>query len=220
MNWDFGDGQTSTEINPEHSYSEDGEFTVELIVIKTDNCHDTIIKTITIKPTPIVELGNDTVMEACSSIQLNAQNSGSLFLWSTGEDSQTIELDILNRDTTVWVVVEENACIGGDTILIEVEAVQKQLFFPNAFSPNDDGNNDLFAPIGSTDDISFYQFLIFNRWGQMVFETKNPSEGWDGIYSDKPCPMGVYIYKVNYSMGNFCSEIKNYSEIKTVTLVK
>ncbi len=220
MNWNFGDGQTSTEINPEHSYSEAGDYFVELIVSKTDDCHDTIIKTITIKPSPLVDLGNDTIVPACSSLLFDANNPSSLFLWSTGEDSQSIEIDILNKDTTVWVVVDKDGCLSGDTVFIEVEPIQNQLFFPTAFSPNGDGNNDFFVPLGNTDDISFYQFLIFNRWGQLVFETENPHEGWDGNSSDKASPFGVYTYKVNYRMGKFCSEIKDYSELNTVTLVK
>ncbi len=220
MNWDFGDGQTSTEINPEHSYSEAGEYSVKLIVLKTDDCNDTIIKTITIKPSPIVNLRNDTIVPACSSLSFDAANSGSLFLWSTGEESQSIEIEILNKDTTIWVMVDKNACLAGDTVIIEVEPTQNQLYFPTAFSPNGDDINDLFVPLGNTEDVSLFQFSIFNRWGQMIFETDNPFEGWDGKYSGNTSPMGVYTYKVTYRMGKFCSEIKDYSEINTVTLVK
>ena len=219
MNWDFGDGQTSTEINPEHYYSQAGEYPVELIVLKTDDCHDTIIKTITVKPNPIVDLGNDTLAEACTTIKLDAGNEGSIYLWSTGEVTQHIEIGILNTDTTAWVIVDKDGCLATDSILIKAEPVQTQLFFPNAFSPNNDGKNDLFIPIGATEDILFYSLAIFNRWGQLMFETNNPLDGWDGKYLGQQSPHGVYTYKVSYQMGKFCSEIKDYSEMKTITLV-
>lgn len=220
MDWDFGDGQTSNEINPHYSYSDAGDYDVKLIVSKTDNCNDTIIKSITIKPSPIVDLGDDFIAPACSSIIFDAYNPGSLFLWSTEEDTQTIELDILNRDTTIWVVVNKDGCLASDTINIEVEPVQIELFFPNAFTPNGDGSNDLFIAIGETDDVSFFNMTIFNRWGQLVFETNDAREAWDGNYQGKPSPLGVYVYKYNYTMGKFCSEIKDYSKTSTLTLLK
>lgn len=220
MNWDFGDGQTSTEVNPVHLYSEAGNYDVRLIISKTDNCNDTIIKSITIKPIPIFDLGNDTIAPACSSIIFDADNPGSIFSWSTGEVTQSIQLNIINRDTSVWVVVDKDGCIAGDSTNIEVELVQIELFFPNAFTPNGDGSNDLFAAIGETGDVSFFHMMIFNRWGQLVFETNEAQKGWDGNYKGKPSPYGVYIYKYNYSMGKFCSEIKEYSKTSTLTLLK
>jgi len=219
MNWDFGDGQSSTEINPDHTYAEDGLYQVELIVHKTDDCTDTIVKTVTIKAKPIVDLGNDTIVIGCSSITLDAGNPGSDYSWSTGQISQTIELKELIADTTVWVVVDRNGCLSGDTISIGIEEniVKLQLYFPNAFSPNGDGNNDVFAAIGPTDDVSLYQLIIFNRWGQQIFENNDPNEGWDG---GDPHQSGVYIYKVTYRMEGNCIETKDFSESGTVALLK
>jgi gliding motility-associated-like protein len=220
MHWDFGDGQTSTEVNPKHSYSQAGYFDVELIVYKTDGCHDTIIKSVEVKPLPIVDLGEDKEAVACSTLDFDAANSGSFYFWSTGETTQIIVADILNRDTTFWVTVEKDACKSSDTVSVFVEPVQNKLFFPSAFSPNGDGNNDLFAPIGKTEDVSFYQFTVFDRWGQIVFGTDSPFEGWNGKMSGKYSPTGVYTYKVNYRMGKLCSEIKDFSELSTITLIE
>jgi len=220
MHWDFGDGQTSNEINPQHSYSQAGNYDVELIVYKTDDCHDTIIKSIEVKPLPIVDLGEDKEVLACITLDFDAGNSGSLYSWSTGETSQSISADILNQDTTFWVTVEKDACKSSDTVDVFVEPVQNKLFFPSAFSPNGDGNNDFFAPIGKTNDVSFYEFSIFNRWGQIVFDTDNPLEGWNGMMSGDYLPVGIYIYKVNYRMGKLCSEIKDNTESSILTLIK
>ncbi len=207
MNWDFGDGQSSTAINPEHTYS------------KADDCIDTIVKTVVIKPNPIVGLGNDTIVPACSSIILDAGNPGSDYSWSTSQISQTIELKELIQDTSIWVIVNKNGCLTADTISVSIEEniVKQQLFFPNAFTPNGDGNNDVLKAVGPTDNVSMYSLIIFNRWGQQIFETDDPNAGWDG---SNPMQVGVYVYKVTYRIEGNCIETKNYSGSGTVALVK
>jgi len=168
---------------------------------------------------PNVFLGNDTTLSIGDSFTLDAGNPGSDYSWSTGQISQSIELKELIADTTVWVVVDRNGCLSGDTISIGIEEniVKLQLYFPNAFSPNGDGNNDVFAAIGPTDDVSLYQLIIFNRWGQQIFENNDPNEGWDG---GDPHQSGVYIYKVTYRMEGNCIETKDFSESGTVALLK
>jgi len=69
-------------------------------------------------------------------------------------------------------------------------------FIPNVFTPNGDGINEGFGPKG----IEFnreYKFTIYNRWGEIVFYTEDPNETWDGQYQNKPCPIGVYIYRID-----------------------
>ncbi len=219
INWDFGDGTSSTETTPSHSYSLPDVYNIELIVHKNDNCSDTIIKDVTIKPMPIVNIGNDSILPACSSITLDAENPGSTYLWSTGETTQTIELQNLDKDTTVWVAVVKSGCAESDTIFIEVESIQEQLYFPNAFTPNSDGRNELFSPVGNTDNIVKYHIMIYNRWGQLIFETTDPDIGWDGMYNNTPSPQGTYIYKVSYRTEG-CVEKRDYSESNTVTIIK
>ncbi len=216
--WDFGDGNTSQEMTPIHSYYTAGTYDIELIVLKNGGCIDTIMKEVTIHPNPIVDLGNDIEMEACSSIILEAANPGASYLWSTGETTEKIELVSIPKDTTVWVTVDKYGCKGSDTILIKVEEVQTKLFFPNAFTPNSDGTNDYFAPVGNTSNVALYQLLIYNRWGQQVFESANPDIGWDGTYNGRTSAIGTYIYKVSYQMEN-CVGKEEYSALTTLTLI-
>ncbi|MCD4771862.1 MAG: gliding motility-associated C-terminal domain-containing protein, partial [Bacteroidales bacterium] len=200
LEWDFGDGETSTEIIPSHLYTNTGEYDVVLIVSKTDGCIDTITNKVTVKPLPNVNLGDDVELPACSPITLDADNPGLSYLWSTGETTQTIELFVLSEDTTVWVVVDENGCLASNSIFIDVVVVHKKLHFPNAFTPNGDGKNDFFAPVGFIDDVSLYQLLIYNKWGQLLFESNDPNSGWDGKCNGRISPTGVYVYKVDYSI--------------------
>lgn len=217
--WNLGDGTTSTEIVPTHSYAQEGSYNIELFVHKNDDCIDTIIKDVTINPIPEVNLGDDKNIEACSSITLDADNLGSTYLWSTGETTQTIELVNLASDTSVWVVVDSKGCKESDTIFINVESIQEQLYFPNAFTPNSDGENDIFLPVGNTNNVTNYHMMIYNRWGQLIFETTNPNMGWDGSYNNTTSQLGTYIYKVSYRTEG-CVEENDYSNLTTITLVK
>ncbi len=90
-----------------------------------------------------------------------------------------------------------------DTLKVEA-AVQVlkggQLLIPNAFSPNlagpgnANGENDVFLPLMR--GVQEFQMLVFNRWGELLYETKNPAEGWDGYHQGKLCPQDVYVYKI------------------------
>ncbi len=218
VKWDFGDGYTSQEILPKHAYEDAGSYDIELVVLKDGGCSDTIIKSVDIHADPIVDLGDDIDMEACSSVILEAANPGANYLWSTGHTTENIELINIPTDTMVWVEVEKYGCTGSDTVLIRVEEIQYQLFFPNAFTPNSDGNNDVFSPVGNTTTVASYHMTIFNRWGQKVFESNDPDTGWDGTYNGSLSSIGTYVYKVSYKMEN-CIGNQDYSNLTTVTLI-
>ena len=71
------------------------------------------------------------------------------------------------------------------------------LYIPNSFTPNNDGNNDVFLPTINID--SNYNFKIFNRWGELIFETTDVQEGWDGSSTDgTPLKADVYVYRIVY----------------------
>lgn len=77
----------------------------------------------------------------------------------------------------------------------EVEIIPEMAFYvPNTFTPNGDGINDTFGIAGEA--ISDFRIQVFNRWGQLVFESKNANERWDGTYAGQKVPQGVYVYKI------------------------
>ncbi|MFN7116091.1 MAG: gliding motility-associated C-terminal domain-containing protein [Saprospiraceae bacterium] len=84
------------------------------------------------------------------------------------------------------------------------------IYVPNAFSPNDDGVNDLFqAHVGCT--VTAFDFRVFNRWGQMVYSTVNQEDGWDGTLKGEPMLSAVYVYvlQISYEQeGEVKSEVK------------
>jgi len=71
---------------------------------------------------------------------------------------------------------------------------------PNAFSPNDDGLNDIYMPVTEKETIPNYQLLIYDRWGKLLFESKEIQTGWDGKINNKACPKGTYVYRIQYTV--------------------
>jgi gliding motility-associated-like protein len=97
--------------------------------------------------------------------------------------------------TYVVEYVDSNGCENRDSVNIRVRNVtctEPELFIPNAFTPNGDNNNEILYVRGNT--IKELLFRIYNRWGEKVFETNNPGQGWDATYKGKPVMPGVYDY--------------------------
>jgi gliding motility-associated-like protein len=80
-----------------------------------------------------------------------------------------------------------------------IEAGLQSDQFPNAFTPNGDGSNDVFAPIFGC-GVSSMRLRVFNRWGQKVFETTDPARGWDGRYEGADLPSEVYVWTLDYTV--------------------
>ncbi|MCB0587481.1 MAG: gliding motility-associated C-terminal domain-containing protein [Phaeodactylibacter sp.] len=85
-----------------------------------------------------------------------------------------------------------------DTVTL-FECEYCNVYIPNAFSPNDDGRNDLFRP-QSPCELKDYEFLVFDRWGNQLFSTANPDEGWDGRNKGRPMTVGVYAWALSYTV--------------------
>ena len=155
--------------------------------------------TITVNPLPIVSAGNDTTVLVNQPLYLNAQTinqSGRFnYFWSPtiGLNNPFIQnpVALLNSNITYAVtVISPNGCSASDRISIMV-IKNSNILVPNAFAPG--GYNKILHPIllGIRE---FKNFLIFNKYGQQVFNSKNPSIGWDGTFKDQPQNSGVYIW--------------------------
>jgi len=97
----------------------------------------------------------------------------------------------------ILTLLDPNGCSYHDTLWVQVEGV---LYLPNTFTPNNDGINDIFASF-SVDVIS-YHLQIYNRWGELLYTTQNPIEGWDGTVKGQPAQSDVYAYKLRYTLNS------------------
>lgn len=115
------------------------------------------------------------------------------YFWSTGAVSNIVSLN--NLGTYYLTVTDYNNCVGKDTVILEQDLNCIPVIIPNAFTPNNDGINDIFKPT-IKQGIQQYSFIIFNRYGQKVFETGNYSIGWNGSFKGIKQPENSYAYQV------------------------
>jgi gliding motility-associated-like protein len=186
--WNFGDGGNSNETNPVYMYQFPGLYTISLTVFDINGCSDT--KTIneliqiypaaeliyTISPKVTNLLSSDIVFTNltpnCASQEWN--------LGTYGTSASAVYTYTFEEVGTYYVglsVVTANGCIEEitDSVIVEDNYV---VFFPTSFTPNGDGLNDVFMPLGG--GIEKFKLEIYNRWGNMIYSTNSMSQPWDG----------------------------------------
>ena len=153
---------------------------------------------------PVADAGADTTIFFGESAILNG-SGGVGYTWSpaaTLANSNTANPIATPLETTTYTLTIETelGCIAmyEVTVFVSGDAV---VWVPNAFSPNQDGYNDLFTII-VRGEISFYELNIFNRWGELVYTGNVGAPGWDGFYNNKEQPMGTYVYTLRWSDNN------------------
>ncbi|CAN5285894.1 hypothetical protein BH11BAC6_BH11BAC6_06440 [soil metagenome] len=155
-------------------------------------------------------LGNDTTICPGSSFML----SPGTFLSYTWQDNSTIPVYTVTREGAYSVrVTDQQGCAAADTIKVENDC--GVINFPTAFTPNSDRLNDYFGPLGSLQFMADYRLIVYNRWGQMVFESHDPFYKWNG-YVNNNIETGTYVWFARYNY----REQKNIFKKGTVTIIK
>ena len=206
--WNFGDTGSSTQLAPIYVYPDTGVYDVTLIVENTYGCRDTMEKlnSITVFPSPTA-LFSPLILETSYyfpyvTFTNNSLNS-SYSMFNNGNGQIISPFSQYNSEYTregfyYPMLTVENVYGCYDTLIGELFYEMKyNLYIPNSFTPNNDGNNDVFLPTINID--SNYNFKIFNRWGELIFETTDVQEGWDGSSTDgTPLKADVYVYRIVY----------------------
>jgi len=203
--WNFGDGVSDTlPQNTTHAYPDSILYNAQLIITTSEGCKDTMIKVISFFSLPVIDAGEDVFVTEGEPEDLLATGANS-YVWdpATFLDDMLIPNPVTTPLDDIQYTVTGtslNGCRGRDTV--EIFVVKAQVIVPNAFSPNQDGNNDtiFLIHVGVEELI---EFRIFNRWGQRVFEASDLTEGWDGNFKSEPQEIGnyVYYYKVRTLVG-------------------
>ena len=154
---------------------------------------DTIRETrLGIKPDFFFSLGGDSLY--CNHIvYLHATVPGASYQWQDGSTDSTC---IVDHPGTYSVKVTLDDCSKFDSV-IYYDCITP-IWFPTSFTPNGDGLNDTFRPVGK--GVKKFSMQIFDRWGGMIYETQQMETGWDGRFKGEFCPDGTYIYLSNYEM--------------------
>jgi len=157
------------------------------------------VVTVNVTGPPIPSTGGDATICSTSSTELSA-SGGSSYTWtpSTGLTCTNCPNPTAspNTTTTYTLIVSSSApnCFGVDTVTVFVTGDCPDIYVPTGFSPNGDNNNDMLYIFGG--DVKQLHFVVYNRWGQIVFETKDQTIGWDGTHNGKMVQSGVYAYKL------------------------
>jgi gliding motility-associated-like protein len=173
---------------------------------------DTIIIT-SILPRPVNFLPADTAICAYETINIKSLLSFNEFLWNTGAFSSAITI---TKPGIYWLEVKDyNKCSGRDTIKILPRDCITGVYFPTAFTPNNDGKNDDFKPL-VFGLVEKYNFTVFNRYGQVVFQSNLPGRGWDGKFGGMLQNCGTYTWVCYYQFQNLMPK----TEKGTIVLIR
>ena len=161
---------------------------------------------------PVVKLSDKEYLCAGKPEVLDAGEGFTAYQW---QDGDTARYYTASNEGIYWVQVTDTlGCHGSDSIKMEV--CKGTMYVPNAFSPNGDGHNDIFKVITDQENITAFLFMIFDRWGQEIFETQDIKSGWDGKVKGKAAQVDTYAWKVTYRVG---SDGKNTVLTGTVTII-
>lgn len=204
VDWDFGDpGSTGNiitlgPVNPTHTFSKDSTFTVTYTEhFGTGSWTNSFDVTINPLPVPSFEgtFPTDTAFIADgSSLAVYANEGMYSYYWQDG--STNIGYNITAEGDYTVLVEDMNCCVSMDTLTV----IKLDIKVPNAFSPDGNGYNDTFRALGPPEGITDYSLAVFNKWGQLLWETNNFLDAWDGKTGSNPVPAGLYNWRITLNV--------------------
>lgn len=147
------------------------------------------------------------------SLELKPVGSYKTYTWNSGATTPTIVVD---RPGTYWLnVTTQTDCPGSDTIIVSIKDCLKGFYMPTAFTPNNDGRNDILRSVMGGNWIKF-KLTIYDRWGNIVFQTTDPFKGWNGKIKGQVTDSQVFVWVSNYQFSGEPEKL----EKGTVTLIR
>jgi gliding motility-associated-like protein len=217
--WTFEPGSYSESGDVENIFVNKGNepktFPVQLIAQDAHGCADTSTRLIRVFPAPSAKFTASPLQVYVPNDEtkcFNLSSGATSYQWFFGDGETSSDKDPVHAYARPGefkiVLVAENAFHCRDTATLPEKVValgETEVQVPNAFSPNlagspggfydpEDRSNDVFHP--NVKGADQYQLSIYSRWGELLFDTKNPREGWDGYYKGKLCTQDVYVYKI------------------------
>ncbi|HEY0979198.1 MAG TPA: T9SS type B sorting domain-containing protein [Flavobacteriales bacterium] len=153
-------------------------------------------------------------LEESDGTTIDAGNAGCSFVWNTGEVTASIVAD--HYGMYVVTITNSFACAIRDSVVVN-EYCPPTLYLPNTFTPNGDGLNDVWHVVGK--NIGEFELFVFDRWGGVVFETTDPSKGWDGMIQGEEAKNDMYAWRMRWrfiedSSGSLGFEHKQFGQVQ------
>lgn len=236
--WDFGDNQRVRAVeNPTHVYSAPGVYTVSLVANNITGQEREVIKEayITVFETPQASF---TIPDAFRQVFtgepvqfVNTSLRADEFIWKFGDGNQSFDENPVHVypdsgifDITVIAINSTTGCEDSFKLDAQVKVILGgDSKIANAFTPSRSGpgsasgnvqSNDIFLP--QLKGVSTFDMKVYNRWGELLFETKDKNIGWDGYYKNQLMPQGVYVYRLELIYDNGRRETK----VGDITLIR
>lgn len=206
-NWDFGGGGTPATSNvqdPTVCFDTPGTFNIQLTVTDAAGNNSSQTQTVSVFGSPAVNAQLDTIIDLGGEAALIANGStpGTYQWFPSNVDCDTCAITFAspwgNTDYIV-TLTDVNGCSAQDTVQVYVNFIEG-IGVPSAFSPNGDGHNDVLYVKGI--GLEAMNFKIYNRYGEMVFETYEQSIGWDGTFRNRDENSGVFQWVLEYNLAN------------------
>ena len=208
--WNFGDGGTSNLANPTHCFSVAGDYSVSLQLTDLQGCVTTLNEQdwITVYPIPVASFDSEQITsdEGATFQFTNLSTNGTSSVWDFGDAAHTQSTDLNpaftydgNANSVYCIhltVTNEWGCVDETEECVELES-EFYLYVPNAFTPDGDAFNNTFQPVlNGGFDPNGYALLIYDRWGELLFESYDAEIGWDGSYGGKLVQDGIYTWQI------------------------
>lgn len=163
-------------------------------------------------PRQIVQVTGDTIIDPCKEITFTA-SGGTNYIWSPASfidclDPPCSKVKLRSTETTRFTISTVGPCAVPANLNLSLSQIQSDIYLPNAFSPNGDNINDFFQPIFNCSQITLYSLQIFDRWGNLLFESLNKDKGWNGKYNGETLNPGVYPYLIQYELHGAGRKVK------------
>ncbi|MES2559346.1 MAG: gliding motility-associated C-terminal domain-containing protein [Bacteroidota bacterium] len=223
--WDFGNGNYSSNTNPEYVYTKPGTFKIRVRVTNGNGCKDSASSEVIVSYIPVADFNyeyqNERIYAGEDTVKfLNKSNGGNQYMWEITSEFTDTTINPKNiydnpgfYNVTLVTIDTATGCENRITKRLEVR-VRERLFVPNAFTPDGDGLNDFFHV--SITNIVEFEVIIFDRWGSILYKSNDPYFKWDGTYQNEPVQADVYGFLITGKGYHG----KVFSEQGTVTLLR
>lgn len=165
-----------------------------LSVTDQNNCTATASATVSNYSSLSISLGADTTICQGDKIILSPGNFNS-YTWQ--DNSFAPAFTVMQQGAYAVKVTDAFGCTATDTIKITADC--GEIFFPSGFTPNNDSRNDLFGPLGNLNALKDYSLVIYNRWGQLVFQSNDPFKKWDGKVQSKNPQANTFVWIAKFT---------------------
>ncbi len=224
FSWNFGDpasgaNNTSAVANPSHTFSAPGKYTVTLTVTGPGNAPSTITQEVTVIKATVTMLNMvDCQTNTGGSLTVSVEGTTDPVnvVWNTSPPQTGSTISNLQEGIYTATITGTGICTLTATGKAEKDISCIGIYFPSGFTPDGNGRNDGFGPLGSLSSLENYQLSVYNRWGQRVFYSTNPLAKWDGTVKGMKTDGNVFVWFSEFNLARQPKELRK----GTVVLIR